>query len=162
MEWSHWNCYNKCNTYLYIVSRIKLYLSTDNRKHIYSPSFWLLLCYLGKLHTLPGGKTSKTSEKGCPRILDCDFYTPSYTRFSDLKWMSFPERVIYMKAIQMLKTIRGYAPEYLRLSFTFASHKHARLLRSSSNFQLYTPKSHLEIYRNTFVFSGSSVWNSLP
>ena len=22
--------------------------------------------------------------------------------------------------------------------------------------------SHLEIYRNTFVFSGSSVWNSLP
>ena len=36
------------------------------------------------------------------------------------------------------------------------------LLRSSSNFQLYTPKPHLEIYRNTFVFSGSSVWNSLP
>ena len=26
------------------------------------------------------------------------------------------------------------------------------LLRSSSNFQLYTPKPHLEIYRNTFVF----------
>ena len=35
------------------------------------------------------------------------------------------------------------------------------LLRSSSNFQLYTPKPHLEIYRNTFVFSGLSVWNSL-
>jgi len=27
---------------------------------------------------------------------------------------------------------------------------------------LYTPKTHLEIYRNTFVFSGSSIWNSLP
>ena len=39
---------------------------------------------------------------------------------------------------------------------------HARLLRSSSNFQLYTPTPHLEIYRTTFVFSGSSVWNSLP
>ena len=82
--------------------------------------------------------------------------------FSDLKWMSFLERVMYMKAIQIFKTIRGDAPEYLRSSFTFASHKHARLLRSSSNFQLYTPKSHLEIYRNTFVLSGSSVWNSLP
>ena len=26
----------KCNTYLYIVSLIKLYLSTDNRKHFYN------------------------------------------------------------------------------------------------------------------------------
>jgi len=67
-----------------------------------------------------------------------------------------------MKAIQMFKTIRGDAPEYLRSSFTFASDIHARLLRSSSNFQLYTPKPHLEIYRNTFVFLCSSVWNSLP
>ena len=82
--------------------------------------------------------------------------------FSDLKWMSFPERVIYVKASQMFKTIWGDAPEFLISSFTFASDIHARLLRSSSSFQLYTPKPHLEIYRNTFVFSGSSVWNSLP
>jgi len=67
-----------------------------------------------------------------------------------------------MKAIQMFKTIRGDAPEYIRSSFTFASDIHTRLLRSSSNSQLYTPKPHLEIYGNTFVFSGSSVWNSLP
>ena len=66
-----------------------------------------------------------------------------------------------MKAIQMFKTIRGDAPEYLRSTFTFASDIHAILLHSSSNFQLYTPKPHLEIYRNTFVFSGLSVWNSL-
>ena len=52
--------------------------------------------------------------------------------------------------------------DYLRSSFTIASDIHARLLRSSSNFQLYTPKPHSKIYRNTFVFSGSSVWNSLP
>ena len=62
----------------------------------------------------------------------------------------------------MFKIIRGDALEYLRSSYTFASDIHARLLRSSSNFQLYTPKPHLEIYRNVFVFSGSSVWNSLP
>jgi len=39
-------------------------------------------------------------QKRAARVnLDCDFYTPSSTLFSDLKWMSFPERVIYMKAI---------------------------------------------------------------
>ena len=84
--------------------------------------------------------------------------------FSELKWMTFPERVLYKikKAIQMFKTIRGNAPEYLRKSFTVATDIHARLLRSSSSFQLYTPKPHLEIYRNTVAFSGSSIWNSLP
>ena len=53
-------------------------------------------------------------------ILDCDFYTQSSTMVSDLKWMSFTERVIHMKTIKMLKTIRGDALEYLWSSFTFA------------------------------------------
>jgi len=39
--------------------------------------------------------------------------------FSDLKWISFPERVIYIKGIQMFKTIRGNAPEYFISSFTY-------------------------------------------
>ena len=83
--------------------------------------------------------------------------------FSGLKWMTFSERVLYQKPIQMFKTIRGNAPEYLRTLFTFATDIHARLLRSPSGFPLYTPKPHLEIYRNTFifVFSGSSICNSL-
>jgi len=50
--------------------------------------------------------------------------------------MSFPERVIYMKAIQIVNTFRGDAPEYLISSFTFASDIHAIMLRSSSNFHL--------------------------
>ena len=67
--------------------------------------------------------------------------------FSELNWMTFPERVLYQEAIPMFKTIRGNAPEYLRTSFTFATDIHAILLRSSSSFQLYTPKPHLEKYQ---------------
>ena len=33
---------------------------------------------------------------------------------------------------------------------------------SYNHLQLYTPKPYLEIYRNKIVFSGSSIWNSLP
>ena len=80
--------------------------------------------------------------------------------FAELKWMTFPERVLYQKAIQMFKTIRGNAPEYLKTSFTFKTDIHAILLRSSSSFLLYTPKPYLEIYRNTFP--GASIWNTLP
>ena len=38
--------------------------------------------------------------------------------FADLKWLTFPERVLYQKAIQMFKTIRENAPEYLRTALT--------------------------------------------
>jgi len=76
--------------------------------------------------------------------------------------MTFPGRVLYQKAIQMFKTIRGNAPEYIRTSFTFATDIHAILLRSSSSYQFYTPKPHLKIYKNTIVFSSSSICNSPP
>jgi len=43
----------------------------------------------------------KPSEKGARIILDCDFSMASFVLFSKLRWMTFPERVIYQKAIQM-------------------------------------------------------------
>ena len=48
-------------------------------------------------------KTVRLQKMAARVILDWDFYTPSSTMFSDLKWMSFPERVIYMKDIEMFK-----------------------------------------------------------
>ena len=108
---------------LYFIMNQIISLNWESKTHIFS-LILIWLCYLGKLHTLPGGKASKKlvrlQKRSARVILDCDFYTPSSTLFSDLKWMSFLERVIYMKAIQMFKTIRGDAPEYLMSSFTFA------------------------------------------
>ena len=151
-----------------IPSQGQRQIITDNPKRFYNsyilPHFdfccviWGNCTYMYYIEEKPAGLQIRLARV----IIDCDVYTQSSTMVSDVKWMSFPERVIHMKAIQMFKTIRGDAPEYLRSSFTFASDIHARLLPSSSNFQLYTPKPHLETSRNRFVFSGSSVWNSLP
>ena len=54
-------------------------------------------------------------------IINKDNDTPSTFLFSQLKWMSFPERVIYQKAIQMYKTVSGTSPNYLKIPFTFLS-----------------------------------------
>ena len=133
----------KYNTYLYILSRIELYLSTDNRKGFYNayifPHFDICCVIWGKCTHYPEPRLVRLQKMAARVILDCDFYTPSSTMFSDLKWMSFPERVIYRKAIQTLKTIRRDGYEYLWSYFTFTSDIHAILLRSSSNIQLYTP-----------------------
>jgi len=57
--------------------------------------------------------------------------------------MTFPERVVYPKAIQMHKTVCGDAPGYLKNDFVFTSEIHSTLLRSSSIFSaLYTKTQH--------------------
>ena len=76
--------------------------------------------------------------------------------------MTFPERVIYQKSIQMYKTLSGTSPNYLKIPFTFASDIHSRTLRSSHESQLYIPKPRIDLFRNTSVFSGSSIGNSIP
>jgi len=76
--------------------------------------------------------------------------------------MTFTERVIYQKAIQMYKTFSATSPNYLKIPFTFTSDLHSRTLRLSHETQLYIPKPRIELFSNTFVFSGSSIWNSIP
>ena len=55
--------------------------------------------------------------KAARAILDVDFTVPSETMFTQLKWMTFPERAVYHKAIQIYKTVCGDAPDYLKKYF---------------------------------------------
>jgi len=47
-------------------------------------------------------------------ILNKDFDTTSTFLFSQLKWMTITERVIYQKVIKMYKTLSGTSPNYLK------------------------------------------------
>jgi len=46
-------------------------------------------------------------------------HTPSAFLFFQLKWMTFPERAIYQKTIQMYKTLSGTAPNYLKIQYIY-------------------------------------------
>jgi len=98
-----------------------------------------LLCYLGYTGTsVIEDKLIKLQNRAAIAILD--FTVPSETMFTLLKWMTFPERVVYHKAIQMYKTVCVDAPDCLKNDFVFTSEIHSRLLRSSS--ALYTKTQH--------------------
>jgi len=69
-----------------------------------------LLCYLGYTGTsVIEDKLIKLQNRAAIAILD--FTVPSETMFTQLKWMTFPERVVYHKAVQMYKTVCGDAPD---------------------------------------------------
>ena len=90
-------------------------------------------------------KRVRLQKKAAIIILDCDCYVSSLVLFSKHRWMTFPERVVYQKAIQMIKAMRGEAPDYLNTYFTFSSDVHTKLLRSTSAYQLYVSKPNLKI-----------------
>ena len=107
-------------------------------------------------------KFVKLQKRAARAILNVDFTVPSETMFTQLIWMRFPVQIVSHKAIQMHKTVCGDALDYLKNDFVFTSEIHSRLLRSSSNFQLYTPRPNTELCRNLLIFSCTSIWNYIP
>ena len=102
-------------------------------------------------------------EKPIETILEKPIETPSEELFVELKWMTFPQRVMYQKAILMYKIMHNLTPAlYLTNMFTFSKEVHDRTLRSTADNLLYIPKPNIEHYRNSRAYSGSKIWNSIP
>ena len=76
--------------------------------------------------------------------------------------MTFPERANFQKAVMMFKTINNLTPMYVNNLFQYTNEIRNRNLRSISENLLYVPKSNCEIYHNSFAYSGSKLWNSIP
>ena len=156
----------KYNSLLYLLGRIKTYLNLSIRK-LYFNAY--ILPHLDYCCTIWGNcynnlldKLIKFQKRAARLILDKAMDTPSAELFQQLGWMRFDERVIYRKATLMYKSLHNLAPTYLSTKFTYTSDIHQVNLRSLTDSTLYVPKPNLEIYRKTFAFSGSKIWNTLP
>ena len=156
----------KCNTLLYLLSRIKCYLSIPVRKMFFNA---YILPHIDYCCTIWGNTNSelldsivKFQKRAARCILDKDFDSPSEEMFAELKWMKFPERIKYQKAIMMYKISHNLAPKYLQELFQQTNDIHNRALRSTSDNLLYVPKPNIEQFRNSLSYSGSKIWNSIP
>jgi hypothetical protein len=160
------NTLKKCNSLLYLLGRIKYYLSIPMRK-LYFNSY--ILPHLDYCCTIWGNCNSDLinsvicfQKRAARLILDVNIDTSSETLFKELRWMKFDERIKFKKAIMMYKVCNKIAPDYLQQKFTYVSDIHSKNLRSQVLNSIYVPKPNLEISRKTFTYSGSKIWNSLP
>ena len=62
---------------------------------------------------------------------------------------------MYNTAVLMFKVHMGWAPQYVCDLLNRAPARH-----ESKNYVL--PRTRIDLYKMSFAFSGSSVWNSLP
>ena len=102
-----------------------------NRKLFYNayilPHFDYCCIIWGNCDTALDDKLVIFKKRATRLILNLDCLTHSAILFNTLKWMTFPEWVVYQNALQMYKTIHRDAPDYLTTPFTFTSDIHSRL-----------------------------------
>jgi exonuclease III len=156
----------KCNSLLYLLSRIKIFLNVQMRKLFFNayilPHIDYCCIIWGNCTSTQEQRLIRFQKRAARLILDQDVNAPSSILFKELNWMTFPERVSFQKAVLMFKLFNGTAPDYLLNKFPLVSHIHERNLRSTSHSQLYSPKPNTEVFRRSFSYSGSLIWNNLP
>ena len=109
----------KCNSYLFLLSRIRVvfFLSRRNRILFYNsyilPHLDFCCIIWGNCSSTLEDKLIKFQKRAARVILDCDFYTPSSELCKELNWQTFPERVTYQNVILMHRIINNICPDYL-------------------------------------------------
>ena len=116
---------NKCNSLLYLLGCIKIYLELYYCKlffnayilsHLdYCSTFW------GNSSTIDTDRVVKFYKRAARVILDKDIDTPKNELFKQLGWMRSDERVNFCKAVMMFKALHNLAPTYTSSKFTYTN-----------------------------------------
>ena len=107
----------KCNSLLFLLNRIKQYLNVPTRKLFYNAYILPHLDYCcsiwGNANSELMNSVVKFQKRAARSILDKPLETPSIELFTELKWMTFPER--YVTRYQVLYNIT-YVAAHLSLT----------------------------------------------
>ena len=94
-------------------------------------------------------------------ILDSPQDSSSQPLFEELGWLTVFERVEYNKAILLYKSVNNMSPTYISYLFNFQNSEYYSL-RSVENDNMAIPKHNTELFKNSFQYSGTKIWNGLP
>ena len=104
----------------------------------------------------------KLQKRAARLIYDLPGREHSGPLFKKLKWLPVQQRIIFKTAIVVYKALNGLAPKYMTDSFTDQNQIKQRLTRSSSQNNLYVPRSKLTKADQSISIKGSKIWNELP
>ena len=155
----------KCNSLLHLLSRIKHYLPIPTRKLFFNAYVLPHMDYCCTIWGNINGNFTvcmvKIQKRAARIILDRSIDTRSEDMFTELNWMTFPNRVKFQKSVLMYKIFNNHSPSYLLDNFTLTSEVCQRSLRSTTENSLYVPKPNIELFRKSLSYSGSKIWNAI-
>ena len=149
---------------LYILRRIKSHLSLHARK-IFCNSY--MFPYLDYCCTVWGNTTKDNLtklhrlQKRAARLVCNDSTSSSNDLFSKLKWIPIERRIEYGKLVMVYKSLNNICPQYMKDMLSHQTNTNYNM-RSTSQGKLSVPKVNVEMFRKSFVYSASHLWNQLP
>ena len=158
----------KISSYLWLLSKIRSYLSVEHRLMFYNAYVKSHLDYCNTVwsNTSSGNinKISKLQRRACKLILAQD-YTDIQEALERLNILSFDQIIFLNKAKLMYKVYNNLAPVYLHELFQMRDinlDNTASNLRSVAHKNYLLPQAKCNLYKGSFSYSGVVVWNSLP
>ena len=149
--------------YIALLCRIKKYLPYQARQTFYHSFFLPHMDYCSTLwgDSSAAGRIHMLQKRAARVLTDSPYRTPSAPLFEQLRWLSLPDRVSYMKALLVFKSVNGLAPDYMCDLFESVQTVSSRNTRANAKGDLYVPLARTQLYQNSITISGANIRNEL-
>ena len=160
------NISKKIKTNLWLLSRIKAFLTLEHRVQFYKTYIQPHIDYCNVIW----GCTSQNNlyriynlqKRACKVILDYNVQNVNQS-MKDLKILNIYDRVFLRKSKFMHKVANQITPSYINEMVQMRNQvDDMPFLRSVSHNNFIPPKPKKEIFKRSMSYSGPLVWNSLP
>ena len=156
----------KITTNLWLLSRIKEYLTIPQRVQFYKT---YIQPHIDYCNTVWGGTSQvnlnrifRLQKRACKIILDYNVENV-LVNMDELKILTVYDRLYLRKAKFMQKVSLGVCPPYISELFQERMlNGNIPTLRSSTQHSFITPRPYKEIFKQSITYSGPIIWNSLP
>ena len=151
---------------LWLLSRIKEYLSTDQRVQFYKA---YIQPHIDYCNSVWGGTSQRNldriyrlQKRACKIILDYQYENIAIS-MEELKILHIYERIYLKKAKIMYKISFSLTPQYINEMFHLRPlNDTLQSLRSSGTINYVLPKPNKELFKQSLIYSGPMIWNNLP
>ena len=152
----------KISSNLYLLKQIKRYLPLYARKLFFNsyvlPHFDYCCIIWGNCSKTALYKLVKLQKRAARLILDKDYNTRTKVLFSELGWMPLEDRIVFMRAVQMYKTLNDNNSQGLDSLFEYNKNLYNYNTRSVKKNNLHIEQNHTK----SFSHLGATTWNSIP
>ena len=156
----------KISSNLWLLSKLKEYLSTEHRVQFYKTYIQPHIDYCSSIwggtsqHNL--NRIYRLQKRAVKIILNYE-YDDIAVSMDTLKVLNVYERIFLRKAKFMFKISKSITPSYINQMFSLRSmNETLQSLRSTSNLNFLTPRPQKEIFKQSLIYSGPVIWNNLP
>ena len=156
----------KISSNLWLLSKLKEYLSTEHRVQFYKT---YLQPHIDYCSTVWGGTSHSNLnrifrlQKRAVKIILNYNYDDIASSMNDLKIMNIYERIFMRKAKFMFKVSKAITPSYINDMFSLRPmNETVQSLRSVNTSSFHIPRPQKEIFKQSLIYSGPIIWNNLP